>query len=110
MFKLKIPMFIRDQIMTHTKLSKVNSSNRVGKSDNLEFYCPVDIMDRLSKKRLLKWRIKYIHKGQQNFINYICRRWSYNKIVKFLKKLGYPKEIYSRYPTQAKYGIMWVGG
>jgi len=39
-------MFVRDQLMTHTTLSKVNQSNRVGKKESMEFYIPADLKER----------------------------------------------------------------
>lgn len=39
-------MFVRDQLMTHTMLSKINQSNRVGKLSD-QYYCPNQFSKRV---------------------------------------------------------------
>lgn len=46
-FRIKIPMFIRDQLMTHSTLSKINQSNRIGKLSD-QYYCPKQFGHRIS--------------------------------------------------------------
>lgn len=74
-YKIKVPMFIRDQIMTHTQLSKINTSNRVRKQNENQYYCPYDFLQRIKKHKgnIYAYFIGKKYKTQTNFINYICQ-------------------------------------
>lgn len=83
--KLYIPMFIRDQFMTHTQLSKINRSYRVSNQNNIDYWVPDNIDEDTIKNNS-------------------------NTIVDYVKSINNKKEIYSRFDNQARYGQMTIAG
>jgi len=104
-FKLNIPMFLRDQIITHTQLSKVNKSNRVGKQNDT-YYLPNDILCKYNSEH----KDNYVIKDLDSLIDRFVNELSPNSVKDLLKSLGYNKEIWTRWPNQMKYGVMSLGG
>lgn len=112
-------MFIRDQFMTHTQLSKINQSNRVGKLSD-QYYCPNQFGEKLLQLchnnnkqycNIYEMCEKALYINNYNEIwDYIVHNYSINQGIQLLKNLGYKKQIYSRFPNQFKYGIMTIGG
>lgn len=114
-FKLKVPMFVRDQLMTHTSLSKINQSNRVGKNENMEFYFPSDLKTRLYKifsvqPKYSAFALQIKKTPQSKVFDKYLKNTTIISGQNRLKSMGYPKELYSRFPNQLKYGIMWIAG
>ena len=114
-FKLKVPMFVRDQLMTHTTLSKVNQSNRVGKKESMEFYIPADLKERTYQFYLKQKHNKLIahsinNKSSLEVFDQHFLKSGIQAGQKRLQNVGYSKELYSRFPNQLKYGIMWIAG
>lgn len=83
--KIYVPMFIRDQFMTHTQLSKINRSYRVSNQDNIDYWVPDNIDENIIKNNS-------------------------DRIVEYVKSINNKKEIYSRFDNQVRYGQMTIAG
>lgn len=116
--RMKLPMFVWAQLMTHTALSKESQSDRVTKQE--DYWLPSDLQDRIddvnpdsckfkwdSEYKLLDFIKKYHFDSKMKFnrcvINLFLTEYSQEEIQDFLKELGYPREIYSRAPYYFKY-------
>ena len=135
--RVKAPMFVWAQFMTHTQLSKISQSDRV--SEQEDYWLPEDIFDRILNYNLSDidnksiptredMNILEIKNNLINFNNtiadkderyeaqydYLSKIFLYvlvqNEIRDLLKKLGYKREIYSRAPYYFKYKEFVIGG
>lgn len=97
--KMYIPMFIRDQFMTHTQLSKLNRSYRVSSQENNQYWFPNDFEDRFKDKGF----------GIID-LNGVSKLFGNNDHQTIMKDLGYSKEIWTRLGTQNRYGEMIMAG
>lgn len=121
-FKLKVPMFVRDQFMTHTGLSKINQSNRIGKDEQKEYYIPqnflqlmISHLNDIYKEHNIIGYMQYLQKHQNcktldDYFKHFILDKSIDEGQELLKTIKMKKEIYSRFPNQLKYGIMWIAG
>lgn len=131
-FRVKVPMFVWSQIMTHTQLSKESQSDRVSTQD--DYWLPEDLNERLQNatKDTLYDPTKevtpndptnpisnvntfilarlYREKTPKDVMNYILDNIPQNEIQIILKGLGYKKEIYQRAPYYFKYKEMVITG
>lgn len=126
--KLKVPMFVWSQFMTHTQLSKESQSDRV--STENEYWLPKDLVERCknftepSPEFILtysKCRISSITMViNQIASKQLCRNEIVNLLINdvlnqtqvqlMFKMLGYKKEIYQRAPYYFKYKVFIMSG
>ena len=109
-FRIKAPMFVWAQIVTHTKLSTESQSDRVAEEQS--YWLPSDLGDRLSvdtvenRDMVNRYTMDYISEDGKfsikDFSKWMLDHAPQNKVQEFLKKLGYPREIYSRAPYYFK--------
>lgn len=104
LYRIKIPMFVRDQLRTHTQISQLNVSNRI-RTQQPQYYLPDDFWSKLSKA-FPKMEVT----DKEQFEHCFFTQKSVELAVHMLKECGYPKQIYNRYPTQLKYGVCWMSG
>lgn len=131
-FRVKVPMFVWSQIMTHTQLSKESQSDRVSTQD--DYWLPEDLNERLQNatKDTLYDPTKevtpndptnpasnvntfilarlYRENTPKDVMDYILNNIPQNEIQNLLKALGYKKEIYQRAPYYFKYKEMVITG
>jgi len=118
-FRIRAPMFVWAQVVTHTQLSTESQSDRVAAEN--EYWLPEDIEERLSllydknsNNELLEKAERDgnnlandIHSGKiptasDEFIEYMIACASQHDVQLLLKLLGYKREIYSRAPYYFK--------
>ncbi len=102
--KMFIPMFIRDQFMTHTQLSKLNRSYRVSSQEDNKYWVPDNFLNSDSIRHWIDVQEQF--NGSTNVEDVTSNL----KIQEWFKKLGYPKEIWTRFGTQNRYGEMIMAG
>ena len=126
--KIKVPMFIWSQLMTHTMLSKESQSDRV--SEENDYYLPDDFSKRLSSLdaksikcvfnkltdndlNKLKNKINDLIRLNDNdnwTINYLLNNLSQRELFALFEILGYKREIWSRAMYYFKYKVMVMTG
>ncbi len=119
-FKIKAPMFVWAQIVTHTQLSTESQSDRV--AEEQEYWLPDDIEEHLNRLNnddsymdtiVQKVYLDCIQLSDDiasgnipitadGFKNYMVKVASQNDVQVLLKALGYPREIWSRAPYYFK--------
>jgi len=116
-FKIRAPHFVFDQIYTHTMLSKVAVSERVVDQDPGEFdyYLPDDIVEKIKNKPhdAIKSFATLTDDEKENFkeiIRVFTKYMSDEEVKKYLKDLGYKKEIYNRWSYGLKYKTWYMAG
>ena len=134
--RVKAPMFVWAQFMTHTQLSKISQSDRVAEQE--DYWLPEDIFERILDYNLSDidnksiptredMNILEIKNNLINFNNtiankderyeaqydYLSKIFLYvfvqSEIRDLLKKLGYKREIYSRAQYYFKYKEFVIG-
>lgn len=90
--RLKVPMFLWAQLMTHTTISKVSQSDRVSTEE--EYWYPEDLLEKLNIK---------------DFKEDLLDVYPQPKIQAMLKEAGYKKEIYQRAPYYFKMKTFIMG-
>lgn len=128
--RIKVPMFVWSQLMTHTALSKESQSDRVSAED--DYWLPNDIRNVIWDKYVEledkdeyfdfeRYVIEYceiaiglesdddkssieekIKEGNKYLLNLLLNVLPQNQCVAFFKYLGYKREIYSRVPYYFK--------
>lgn len=135
--RVKAPMFVWAQFMTHTQLSKISQSDRVAEQE--DYWLPEDIFDRILnynlsdidnksiptredmnileiKNQLINFNNTIVDKDEryEAQYDYLSKIFLYvlvqNEIQDLLKKLGYKREIYSRALHYFKYKEFVIGG
>jgi hypothetical protein len=119
-FKIKAPMFVWAQIVTHTQLSTESQSDRV--AEELDYWIPDDLVEKLEKLEsdnayideitqkvymdtieladdIASGNIPTTHEG---FVSYMINTASQRDVQALLKALEYPREIWSRAPYYFK--------
>lgn len=104
LYRIKIPMFVRDQLRTHTQISQLNVSNRL-RSEQPQYYLPNDYFEKYKQKFCLG-----VINDKEKYTKTFFEQNATTNAVNVFKQLGYPKQIYSRFPTQMKYGVCWMAG
>ncbi len=119
-FRIKAPMFVWAQIVTHTQLSTESQSDRV--AEQVDYWLPEDIEEKLTKLNTdSEYMNSIIEKVREidiqlsddissgnipdnadGFISYMIETASQKDIQLLLKVIGYPREIYSRAPYYFK--------
>ena len=109
-FRLKAPMFVWAQIVTHTQLSTESQSDRV--AEETDYWVPDDLEERLNEDTqerrdlVSSFTMDYIPFGDKfetyDFVDWMLNHAPQNKVQLFLKSLGYKREIYSRAPYYFK--------
>ena len=90
--RLKVPMFLWSQLMTHTTISKVSQSDRVSTEE--EYWYPEGMLEKLNIK---------------DFKEDLLDIYPQPKIQAMLKEVGYKKEIYQRAPYYFKMKTFIMG-
>lgn len=128
--RIKVPMFVWSQLMTHTALSKESQSDRVSVED--DYWLPSDIYDVIWNNYIeLKDKDEYfdferyvveyceaakglnsqdgrtsteenIKEANKYLLNLLLNVLPQNQCADFFKYLGYKREIYSRVPYYFK--------
>ena len=127
-FKMSIPMFVFNHLVTHTQLSKETRSDRVTKLDDTNYWLPADLASRAKEynKDTSKIEDMFLATEVDDFLTFLKKqcevRPNYNEIVHFLlntpqlvvaqalRVLGYPKEIYQRAMLEFRYKETVVAG
>ena len=123
--KIKVPMFIWSQLMTHTALSKESQSDRVAEEN--DYYLPEDFYKRLSgitidskslqdltktdpilASKIIELRL--IGNNPEQIIDYLFNNLSQNELFSTFKFLDYKREIWSRAIYYFKYKVMVMTG
>ena len=139
-FKLKVPMFVFNHLVTHTQLSKETRSDRVTLQDETEYWLPEDFIERILSFDVEKYLVSdgshygvgelmeelqggmaSIRSGELSKKGFTSRQ-QYNMLVRTLldrdmctvrfmfKILGYPKEIWQRAMLEFRYKECVFGG
>ena len=101
-FKIKAPMFVWNQIITHTQLSTESQSDRVAKQE--DYWLPDDLIERLEREEhrniVKEYTMDFIGDifKPEEFTRWMITHAPQEKIQNFLRDLGYKREIYSRAP------------
>lgn len=90
--RLKVPMFLWAQLMTHTTISKVSQSDRVSTEE--EYWYPEDLLEKLNIR---------------DFKEDLLDIYPQPRIQAMLKEAGYKKEIYQRAPYYFKMKTFIMG-
>lgn len=115
--KIKCPMYIWAQLMTHCGLSKVSQSDRVTGSE--EYWLPEDVFTKIRSKReelsgtsLCFDRVtSTLHYGDfDGLLKILLTEVSQEDAQLFFKELGYKREIWSRAPYYFKMKTFIMGG
>ena len=119
-FRVKAPMFVWAQIVTHTQLSTESQSDRV--AEETKYWIPDDLIEKLE---LLENDIDFANKiiekvyhdtieladdiasgnlatTYDGFVSYMINTASQNDVQLLLRAFGYPREIWSRAPYYFK--------
>lgn len=107
--RAKVPMFVWSQIMTHTQISKTSQSDRV--SESTDYWLPEDIVEKIKNASSdiisyyydINELVKYNKVNREQILDVFLNQLSQTNVASFLRKLGYPKEIYNRAPYYFKY-------
>ena len=91
--RLKVPMFVWEQLMTHTRISKLSQSDRVSTED--EYWYPHDLEATM---------------GIKDFKSELLDKYPQPVIQSMLKEAGYKREIYQRAPYYFKMKNFVMGG
>lgn len=121
-FKLKVPMFTFNHIITHTQLSKVTKSDRVTNSNTNKLWLPDDFLERCSKENVSKKYSSLLTKGEciltkiqvskdiEEISEFLQNQCSQKEVRDLLKELGYKKEIYQRAVMELRYKEFSIAG
>lgn len=102
--RIKAPMFVWAQFMTHTQLSKETQSDRV--TGQKDYWLPEDIVEKIKKYKESSLDPNLDSLEEINFntiLNLFLNVLSQNQVQTLLKNCGYPREIWSRAPYYFKY-------
>lgn len=135
-FKMQVPMFVFNQLVTHTMISKETRSDRVTRLDHGKYWLPEDFIERLTAsthtQEDIEEELKYHYEEASEkaesvltVINNLKEQYSlskdYDKFVKYMlrqnnealmlmfKILGYKKEIYQRSMLEFRYKEVIMG-
>ncbi len=136
--KVKVPMFVFNHLITHTKLSKEARSERMVDLNTCDYWLPQGfrkrVYDYISKFKDADGNTDMFAKGFNNIeMNFAERCLQYNNsedlirfmlsgdmlgnfrmgqsnLMSFFKELGYPKEIYQRAMLEFRYKDMIITG
>lgn len=135
-FKLQIPMFVFNQLVTHTMISKETRSDRVTKLDDAKYWLPEDFIERLTNytgtveeieelisrdytnptpkaNRTFKviCNLKEQYLKNKDYVTFIrCMLEQYNDgLMLMFRVLGYKKEIYQRSMLEFRYKEVIMG-
>lgn len=114
--KLNIPMFVFNQLITHTAFSKESRSERVVTLDKSNLWLPEDFyqrvidfdhskMDRNLAGYFIPLRITVSTKSYEDTVAYLYEIPS-KDLTKIFRELGYPKEIFQRVLLELRYKVM----
>ena len=119
--KIKAPMFVWAQIMTHTQLSKESQSDRVTDTEK-DYYLPKELHTNLAKNEeiLEKYR-EYLQdidldteelteEDRSKLIDFLLNVLPAGECKQFFKDLGFKKEIYNRAMYYLQYKEFVIGG
>lgn len=108
-FRLNVPMFVFNHLITHTAISKEARSERVVDISNIDYWLPEDFSER--------WKASNVpdpivistmeHSGQ---VFKLLRDYTQRDIQELFKDLGYKKEIYQRAMLEFRYKEMVMVG
>lgn len=104
--RITCPYFVWAQLMTHTALSKISQSDRVSGTD--EYWLPDDILDKYHS--LHDVRIKTEEEFKQSLLDIILTEAPQEMVQNEFRKMGYPREIWSRAPYYFKMKTFIMGG
>ena len=119
--KIKAPMFVWAQIMTHTQLSKESQSDRVTEGEK-DYYLPKEfyrsLFDNQDVYEKHKEDLKDIDFTKEDLeetereilIKFLLNKLSANDCKNLFKELGFKKEIYNRAMYYLQYKEFVVGG
>lgn len=102
--RIKAPMFVWAQFMTHTQLSKETQSDRV--TGQKDYWLPEDIVEKIKKYKESSLDPNLDSLEEINFstiLDLFLNVLSQNQVQTLLKNCGYPREIWSRAPYYFKY-------
>lgn len=115
-FKIQAPMFVFNQLVTHTQISKEARSDRVTDINNTNYWVPEDIFTRISDYNLEDKDISLPEVSIVSLLQqHLAKNQDYDAFIevlldlpmrpfqKALKLLGYPKEIYQRALLEWRY-------
>lgn len=122
-FKMKVPMFVFNHVITHTQLSKVTKSDRVTANSTKCIWFPNDLYERcrtykceLSYKKSVKSHIDLlldILDAKEDFeliTNIIQEEYPQDTYRTLLKELGYKREVYQRAVLEMRYKEFSISG
>lgn len=110
-FRLKIPMYVFNHIITHTQLSKEARSDRVTNNTTNGYWLPEDLKERyekLDKEKLILGA--NIRKFFETYDIENLLKVSMVDIQNFFQMLKYPREIYQRAMLEFRYKDMIITG
>lgn len=111
-FKLRVPMFVFNHLVTHTQVSKVTKSDRVSGFKSNILWLPEDFHTRVleAKKEELLSIVSYEglvellqSKDAEIISELFTDKLTQTQVREILKLLKYPKEIYQRAVMEMRY-------
>lgn len=123
--KIKVPMFIWSQLMTHTALSKESQSDRVAEEN--DYYLPTDFVTRVSNLKIDTTKLQDLSKSnpilagkiidlrlkikdENEIFNCLFNNFSQHELFFLFEFLDYKREIWSRAIYYFKYKVMIMTG
>lgn len=101
-FKLNLPMFVWAQIVTHTQISTMSQSDRI--CEVHDYWLPTDLIERLNNSdEVLGYDVVLQKHTKEKFLFEMINSFPQAEVQAVLRRLGYHREVYSRFPYYAKY-------
>ena len=118
-FKMQIPMFVFNHVVTHTMLSKESRSDRVVKLNKGNYWVPENLVERIYNTDIEERRPILLSNGvkqayyklrdtldaTRHYNSFILAMLDIptNDLMGLLNALGYPREIYQRAVLEMRY-------
>ena len=118
-FKMQIPMFVFNHVVTHTMLSKESRSDRVVKLDKGNYWVPENLVERIyntdieerrpillsNSVKQAYYKLKDTLDATRHYNSFILAMLDIptNDLMGLLNALGYPREIYQRAVLEMRY-------
>ncbi len=110
--KLRVPIFVRDQIKTHTRISSICTSNRTAKANIQDqsltyenYWIPSDLHQRVKL-----YGIEGVYGDSPQEVFQSLSNKGFLQVRRIMKRMHYSKQIYIRYPNGFQMTSMILAG
>ena len=118
-FKMQIPMFVFNHVVTHTMISKESRSDRVVRLDKGNYWVPENLVERIyntdieerrpillaNSVKQAYYKLKETLEATRHYNSFILTLLQIptNDLMALLEVLGYPREIFQRAVLEMRY-------